>query len=115
MNMLFGRRSSHDSHDNTHHGHGCEDLSAIAKTHQSVYQVRYVGYLTHGYTFRFTLEGFPDLLDDFVDSAGWDSLGNLVYSRAGALYKYSLDDLKAGYPSSVLDLEPLKRPDQNEI
>ncbi len=68
---------------------------------------RYVGYLTHGYTFRFTLEGFGHLLDDEVDSATWDSLGNLVYSREGVLYKYSLADLDRGEPGTVHDLEPL--------
>lgn len=47
--------------------------------------VRYVGYLAHGYTFRFMLEGFAELLDDQVDSACWDSFGNLVYSRDGFL------------------------------
>lgn len=73
--------------------------------------VRYVGYLTHGYTFRFTLENFPDLLDDHVDSASWDSLGNLVYSRKGILYQYSLADLKTGHPGTVLDLEPLVQND----
>jgi len=72
---------------------------------------RYVGYLAHGCTFRFTLDGFPDLLDDCVDSACWDSLGNLVYSREGILYKYSLEDLKKGNPGSIMDLEPLT---QNE-
>lgn len=70
---------------------------------------RYVGYLTHGYTFRFTLDGVDDLLDDQVDSACWDSLGNLVFSRQGVLYKYSLDDLSRGRPGSIHDLEPLTK------
>lgn len=71
--------------------------------------VRYVGYLAHGYTFRFMLDRFDDLLDDHVDSACWDSLGHLVYSREGVLYKYSLDDLKHGRPGTVHDLEPLTK------
>lgn len=70
---------------------------------------RFVGYLDHGYTFRFALDGFDDLLDDRVDSACWDNLGNLVYSRDGILYKYALDDLKNGRPGTVYDLEPLAR------
>ena len=69
--------------------------------------VRYIGYLEHGYTFRFTLDGFDDLLDDKVDSACWDGVGNLVYSREGILYKYALNDLKNGRPGAVHDLEPL--------
>jgi hypothetical protein len=69
--------------------------------------VRYVGYLAHGYTFRFALDGYADLLDDRVDSACWDSLGNLIYSRDGILYKYALGGLRNGLPSKVIDLEPL--------
>jgi hypothetical protein len=72
--------------------------------------VRYVGYLTHGYTFRFSLDDFPELLDDHVDSACWDSLGNLLYARQGILHKYSLSDLKSGRPGTVVDLEPLLPP-----
>jgi len=69
--------------------------------------VRYIGYLARGYTFRFALDGFDDLLDEAVDSACWDSLGNLAYSRQGVLYKYSLADLKKGQPGTVRDLESL--------
>ena len=68
-----------------------------------------IGYLAHGYSFRFSLDGFDTLLDDQVDSACWDSLGNLIYSRQGILYKYSLDDLKHGRLGSVHDLEPLTK------
>ena len=68
---------------------------------------RYLGYMPQGHTFRFALDGYADLLDHRVDSACWDSRGNLVYSRLGILYKYSLDDLKKGHPGSILDLEPL--------
>lgn len=69
--------------------------------------VRYAGYLTHGYTFRFELEEYPELLDARVDSACWDSLGNLLYSRQGILYKYSLQDLERGQAGAVHDLEAL--------
>ena len=72
--------------------------------------VRYKGYLTHGYTFRFELDGYPDLLDASVDSACWDSLGNLLYSRQGVLYKYSLQDLELGREGAVHDLEALVKP-----
>ncbi|WP_146118499.1 hypothetical protein [Blastopirellula marina] len=68
---------------------------------------RNLGYLEHGYTFQFTLEGHEDLLDDQVDSACWDYRGNLVYSRQGIVYKYSLANLSTGYPGSVHDLESL--------
>jgi hypothetical protein len=68
---------------------------------------QYVGYLEHGYTFRFSLDRFENLLDNQVDSACWDSLGNLVYSRQGILYKYSLSDLKNRCPRIIYDLEAL--------
>lgn len=68
---------------------------------------RFIGYLDHGRTFRYSLEGFEDLLDDRVDSASWDSRGNLVYSREGILYRYSLHEIRKGLPGSVHDLERL--------
>jgi hypothetical protein len=71
---------------------------------------RYVGYLTHGYTFQFSLHEFPDVLDLQVDSACWDSLGNLVYSRAGILHKLTLETLLTGGPGTLIDLESLSRP-----
>lgn len=81
-------------------------LNKPSKQHPALC-VRYIGYRAHGYTFRFTLDNYPDLLDDHVDSACWDSLGNLIYSREGVLYKYSLNDLKAEQPGVTHDLEPL--------
>lgn len=68
---------------------------------------RFIGYLKHGYTFRFTLQEFPELLDDQVDSACWDSRGNLVYSRLGVLYRYTPKAIATGEPDAVVDLEPL--------
>ena len=68
---------------------------------------KYVGYLAHGYTFRFQLDQTDNPLDEKVDSACWDSLANLVYSRNGCLFKYSLEDLKTGRPGFVHDLEAL--------
>lgn len=72
--------------------------------------VHYSGYLEHGYTFRYSLEECPGLLDEQVDSACWDSSGNLVYSRAGVLYKHSLDSLLTGEPETAVDLESLSPP-----
>lgn len=72
--------------------------------------VRYAGYLRHGYTFRFRLEEEPGLIDDEVDWACWDSRGDLLFSRRGVVYKYSLDDLSKGVPGKVFDLEPLEPP-----
>ena len=80
--------------------------SKPSRTHPAMF-VRHLGYLEHGHTFRFNLDGFDGLLDENVDSACWDSLGNLVYSREGILFKYSLKDLKNARPGSVHDLETL--------
>ncbi len=71
----------------------------------------YAGYLEHGYTLRYSLEGYPDLLDEHVDSACRDSLGNLIYSRLGIVYRFSRGDLRRGEPSQVLDLEGQERPE----
>jgi hypothetical protein len=71
--------------------------------------VRYIGYLDHGYTFRYALEGYPDLIDDQVDSACWDAHGNLVFSRNGIVSLYSLQNLQQGTPGVVHDLEPLTK------
>jgi hypothetical protein len=75
--------------------------------------VKYVGYLKYGYTFRYELEGYPGLLDEKVDSACWDSQGNLVYSRKGVLYKYRIGDLRSGRSAVIHDLEELAPPAQH--
>ncbi len=73
---------------------------------------RFVGYLVHGYTHRFELEGRPDLLDEHVDSACWTSSGDLAYSRLGVLHRLTLAELKAGGPGVVIDLEGLEAPER---
>ena len=55
------------------------------------------------------LEEYPDMLDAQVDSACWDSLGNLLYSRRGILYRVSLNDFEQGRPGAVHDLESLQQ------
>jgi hypothetical protein len=45
--------------------------------------MRYAGFLAHGYTFRFRVPAQPDLLDDQVDWANYDSRGQLVVARQG--------------------------------
>lgn len=71
----------------------------------------YAGYFApHGYTFRFSLDEYPDLLDSTVDWATWDFLGNLIFTKQGKLYKYNIDGLKKGQPSFYHDLENLIPP-----
>lgn len=70
-------------------------------------RTRYIGYLKHGYTFAFSLDEHPELIDQTVDSACWDSQKNLIFSRNGIVYRYSLDDLAKKKPGFVLNLESL--------
>jgi hypothetical protein len=50
----------------------------------------YAGYLEHGYTFRFQVPEAPDLVDNLVDWATYDSLGQLVVARQGVVRVYEL-------------------------
>ena len=69
----------------------------------------YRGYLEHGYTFEFRLREYPDLLDREVEWATFDAIGNLVFTRAGWVYRYSRSDLSKGKPGFAADLNPLTR------
>lgn len=73
----------------------------------------YRGYLQHGRTFEFRLDGHPGLLDPSVDWANWDALGQLVVARSGGIEKYTLSDLAKGkttFSRSFEDLEPPLHP-----
>jgi hypothetical protein len=59
--------------------------------------------------FEFLLPRSPALLAD-ADWADYDALGQLVFARAGVLYRCTLDDLRAGRPTQSIDLEPLQPP-----
>jgi hypothetical protein len=68
------------------------------------------GYRYGTHHFKFWLAEFPTLINDKADWACWDSLGQLLFSHAGAIYKYGLDDIYAGTPKTVIDLEHLTPP-----
>lgn len=70
----------------------------------------YRGYLEHGRTFEFSLEGYPDLLDQRVDWATWDSVGQLIVARSGGVERYRLTDLPYGKPSLERSFEDLGPP-----
>ena len=72
-------------------------------------QVRYIGYLTHGYTFAFALDGSPELLDG-ASWATWDSNANLWVARPGVVEKFTLKDLRRGKPSYSLDVDQFEPP-----
>jgi hypothetical protein len=74
-----------------------------------VLRMFYRGYLVHGYTFEFVLDG-SNLLDVEVDWATWDAKGDLLVARRGAVERYSLSALKSGSPDFFLDLENLTSP-----
>jgi hypothetical protein len=69
----------------------------------------YRGYLLGGHTFEFQLEG-SNILDPDVDWATWDSKGDLLTAKKGAVYRYSLAALKNGTPDFSMDLEHLAPP-----
>ena len=62
----------------------------------------------------FALDQPDNLLDNTVDWANWDALGNLIVARQGLLQKYTLADLASGQPSLVWDLRTLTPDDVNE-
>jgi hypothetical protein len=57
----------------------------------------------------FQLEGSAVLLDD-VDAATFDSFGQLLVARNGAVERYSLSGLQTGSADSAIDLEHLTVP-----
>lgn len=72
-------------------------------------RARYAGYLTHGYTFAFTLDEHPELLEG-ASWACWDVSGCLWVARPGLVEKLTLHDLRHGRPSFSLDVEVLEPP-----
>jgi hypothetical protein len=76
-------------------------------------QVRFMGYFTHGYTFAFALEGFPELLDG-ATWATWDVNANLWVARPGVVEKFTLNDLQSGKPSFSLDVDLFEPPPKPE-
>ena len=72
----------------------------------------FAGYLKHGYTFRFRLLEDPDLLDDSVDWATYDSEGQLVVARKGVVTVYALltkNKLVSRFQFDLESLVPTKR------
>jgi hypothetical protein len=71
--------------------------------------VRFIGYLTHGYTFGFALEGHPDLLEG-ATWATWDANGDLWVARPGVVERFTSKDLRNGKPSFSLDIDRFEPP-----
>jgi hypothetical protein len=74
-------------------------------------RARYRGY---PHEFEFGLDEHPGLLDPAVEWATWDSLGQLVVTRAGRILKYGLQALEDGRPSFERDFETLSPPRPQE-
>jgi len=70
----------------------------------------YRGYLAHGRTFEFALDEYPGLLGPDVEWATWDSQGQLITTRGGAVARYDLDALARGKPSFEKSFEDLAPP-----
>ncbi len=66
-------------------------------------------YRRHTADFVFRVPEYPDFLDDDVESATFDALGNLIFTRGGMVYKYDKKALKRGRPSFTANLNSLTR------
>lgn len=75
--------------------------------HQPALRVR--GPVDAATGFAFSLDGFPELLAE-ADWADYDALGQLVFARAGVLFRCSARDVSAGRITQSIDLEPLQPP-----
>ncbi len=62
--------------------------------------------------FEFHLTGYPDLLNEHVQWATWDCLGQLIVSRSGKIERYRLEDLERGQPAFQMSFEDLRPPTQ---
>jgi len=71
--------------------------------------VRYVGYLQHGYTFAFSLDDYPGLLDG-ASWATWDACGQLWVARPGTVERFTDRDLRRGTPSLTIDVDQFEPP-----
>ena len=58
-------------------------------------------------TYTFDLEEFPSVLGADTDWATWDARGQLLVARAGAVERWTLEDLERGTPTSKIDFEGL--------
>jgi hypothetical protein len=67
-------------------------------------------YFSRGRVYTYALDGYPSLLDEGVDWAGYDQAGRLVIARAGAIERYTLADLALGTPSFRADFTDLTPP-----
>lgn len=70
---------------------------------------RFLGYLAHGYTFAFSLDEHPDLLEGAL-WATWDWSGNLWVAWPGTVSRFTAKDLRTGRPSFCLDVDRFEPP-----
>ena len=73
-------------------------------------RMAYTGFRLGNLQFRFWLAELPDLIPAHADWACWDCLGQLLFSCAGSLYRFGINDIRAGRPATVIDLEHLTPP-----
>lgn len=70
---------------------------------------RFIGYLVHGYTFAFSLDEHPDLLQG-ARWATWDVHDQLWVAWPGTVARFTLEDLRKGAPSFSLDVDGFEPP-----
>ena len=72
-------------------------------------RANYIGY-AGGYKFRFRIEEFPDLLDEQVDWATYDSRGKLIWSRLGVVRISKVSTRSSFDPCTEFDFNLLVAP-----
>jgi len=99
--------------DSPHYSHTCTGDDGWTNQpdadHPTLRMVN-TGYKNGRLQFKFCLEEFPRLIPEQADWACWDALGQLLFACAGSLYKYALDDIRAGIARTVINLEHLSPP-----
>jgi hypothetical protein len=109
----WGKREKLATRDHQVACHGDDGWGRRAWRGGPELKVRFLGYLKHGYTFSFSLDEHPGLLEG-ASWATWDASGNLWVARPGVVEQFTREDLRQGVPSFSLDFdrfEPPAKPD----
>jgi len=88
---------------------GADGWSCRPSPKHPVLSIRFVGYMAHGYTFSFSLNEHPDLLEG-AQWATWDASANLWVAWPGVISRFTLKDLREGPPSFSLDVDCFEPP-----
>ena len=95
--------------DGWHEGAADEWWNRPTAAHPTL-RMLHTGYKNGTMQFKFWLTEFPTLIPDMAEWACWDCLGQLLFANKGVVYKFGLDALASGQPTTVIDLEHLAPP-----